>query len=586
MAKDKSKTIPIPELKESDKNQAAVDLVKGRWGALESDMTRRKSDYAANKNFFLAKDNEMYDEAERDDQIRRPVPYASMITLYYRDLLASKSPEFGAIPPNLGKDAESEEEKTELERLAHEVADSTEKVVRLAWDISDMDLKFPDAALEGGVIGDTFLRLLWDPNDKRGGKNGTPILDFPAAQRIRIGWKSNNWREIEYYITSKRLSLTAAKDIYKVDAEPDSFDTETSGDLKGWDSTPSGGKDFPTSDKAELEAEKTQIPMVTVYNYWDDKRNIIIVGNDVVKDDEHEYGFCPIFHIPNIRVPNEPWGYPDHFWITGIQRSLNTLHDKARGIIKYQAGPIILDIGNSLKGKQLPSGNNVVVPIPVGNSMQYLQWSGNLYPVLNQIKEEKEALYEIQGLPASITATSGFMVQVQMVKALMRAETKKKNWDAAFRWMCRGVLQLVQKFDKTSLPEGVENLQFKVKWPEVLPQDEARIYQNLAIGKRLDLLSDYTSIEKLGIESPFDEMRKIEDEKRRKARLEAELEAILTPEEPQAAQPGVSPMPAPPVPTPPVGGELIQNIPRRLEEETRELPGAEERIAPTSLIGA
>jgi len=130
----------------------------------------------------------------------------------------------------------------------------------------------------------------------------------------------------------------------------------------------------------------------------------------------------------------------------------------------------------------------------------------------------------------------------------------------------------------------VEYLQFKIKWPEVLPQDEARVYQNLAIGKRLDLLSDYTSIEKLGIESPFDEIRKIEDEKRRKAKLEMELQTELMGAAPPQQQ--VTPMPAPSIPTPPTGGELLQNIPRRLEAETRELPGAAERVAPTSLIGA
>lgn len=586
MAKVGKKTIPISKLREPDKDQKAINLVMNRWSTLESDMSTRKSDYASNKNFFLAKENEMYDEDERSGENRRPVPYSSMITLYYRDLLASKTPEFRAIPPDLAKGVEDEEEKTLLERLAHEIGDSSEKVVRLAWDLNDMDLKFPDAALDAGSLGDAFLRLLWDPDDKRGGKKGTPVLDFVAPSRVRIGWKDNNWRKIEYFITSKRISLTAAKSIYGVEASPDDFDTETTGTLEGWGSTPEGGKDFPTAGDAELEGDKTQIPMVTVYNYWDEEKNIVIVGTDkVVRNVKHGYGFCPIFHIPNLRIPNEPWGYPDHYWVTGVTRSINELHDKARGIIKYQAGPIVLDIGNSLKGKQLPAGNSVVVPIPVGNTMQYLQWAGNLYPVLNQIKEEKEALFAIQGLPANITATSGFMVQVQMVKALMRAETKKKNWEAAFRWMCRGVLQLVQKFDKTSLPKGVENLQFKIKWPEVLPQDEARIYQNLAIGKRLDILSDYTSIEKLGIESPFDEIRKIEDEKRRKAKLEAELEAMLQAAMPQPAPEGVQPMPVPPIPTPPTGGELVQNVPGRLEEEMRELPGAEERVAPTSLMG-
>jgi len=451
MPEAKKETKKIKDLSKLSPDEKALQLVQTRWATLTHDMTARKSDYVANKNFFLAKEDEMYDEAERSGQDRRPVPYSSMITLYYRDLIASRSPEFRAMPPALSQGAVVEEEKTRLDELASDIADSSEKVVRLTWGMSDMDLKFPDAALEGGILGDAFLRLLWDPDDKRGGKSGTPILDFLPPQRVRVGWASNNWREIEYFVTSERMSLTTIKDRYDVDVGSDRADMETAGKLSGWSSTPSGAKDYPTGDEAEIEGEKTEIPMSTVYRYWDKERYIIIIGMEkVVRNVEHGYGFCPIFHIPNIRVPNEPFGYPDHYWVTGIQRALNVLHDKARGIIKYQAGPIVLDIGNSLKGKQLPAGNNVVVPIPIGNEMRYLQWAGNLYPVLNQIEEEKKALFDIQGLPAELSATSGFMVQVQMVKALMRAETKKKNWEAAFRWMCKGILTLVRKFDKAA----------------------------------------------------------------------------------------------------------------------------------------
>ena len=563
--------------KEDESRRKALELVSNCITQTETDTQNRKNDYISNKHFFLAKESEMYDSPQASDETRRPFPISSMITLYYRDLIAGISPDVRVIPPDLSREAETEEEKSQLEEGAQIVADSAEKVVDLTFDLNGVPLQFYDNALSCGVLGDAFVRVFWDKSDKRGGTNGTPIIDFIPPERVRIKWASNNFREIEAFVTSKRVSVSMIKELYGIDVQGDTQDKETAGgDLHGWTSNPAGAKDFPMAREASFEDEKTDIPMQTVYNYWDKERYIITVGLDnVVRDEKHNHGFVPIFHIPNLRVPGEPWGYPDHYFIMDAQKSYNFLVNKAESIINYQAGPIILDVGNTLKGRRLPSGNSVVVPIPLGNEMRYLQWNGNLFPVLQTMDEVRRVMLEIQGLPPSLTATSGFMVQVQMVKALLRNKGKKeKVWGACFEWIAKRTLQLVKKFDKTDLPEGVENLQIEIKWPEVLPQDEARIFANIATAKQLGVMSDYTAIERYGNESPFEEIRKIEDEQRRKTELGIELKAIQQQAQPQAVEPL------------PTGGELVQNQPQVLPEEKRPVAEGEEQIAPTSMLGA
>src|SRR3990167_3315711 len=111
---DKDIKVSIEMNKEDGEKRKALELVHNLLTETETDTSNRKNDYVSHKHFFLAKEAEMYDKPQGSDETRRPMPLASMITMYFRDLIAGISPDIRVIPPDYSALAESEEEKSQL----------------------------------------------------------------------------------------------------------------------------------------------------------------------------------------------------------------------------------------------------------------------------------------------------------------------------------------------------------------------------------------------------------------------------------------------------------------------------------------
>ena len=124
---DKDIKVSIEMNKEDGEKRVALELVHNLLTETETDTSNRKNDYVSNKHFFLAKEAEMYDSPQGSDETRRPMPLASMITMYFRDLIAGISPDIRVIPPDYSALAENEEEKAQLEDGAQILSAGAEK---------------------------------------------------------------------------------------------------------------------------------------------------------------------------------------------------------------------------------------------------------------------------------------------------------------------------------------------------------------------------------------------------------------------------------------------------------------------------
>lgn len=554
--------------------------VQDAFSTLDAETNQRKAEHISDKNFFLADSTEMFPGGLRSGEVHRAMPMTSQVDMKYQEYMAGEFPSFQVVPPGKNKSD-------------RDLAERAEGLIYDIMYLNEMESIFSDQALEQSIIGTAGFTQFFDPADKRAGKSGTVRILPSSLLRLRVGFKSNDWREIENFITTKRFTPADIKRVYGIDvAGTADSETASSATLEGWGGATGNDKTFPISDEAKFEADKSQIPMTTIINYWDAEENILVIGN-YISWVKHNYGFVPLYLVRNITIPNEPWGRPDHFWAKDAQRSFNFLMTKAEAIIRYQAGPILLDIGNALQGRKLPAGNNVVVPIAEGKELKYLEWHGQFYPVLEQIKYTKGMIHDLTSMPESAFGSyqagvsSGFQLQVQLQPTFAKINKKRVEWNLAFRKIIRDAFILISKFDKEAdLPDGMENLRIKVIWKDSLPRDRARTVQNIAMMKKLNLMSDYTSMEEYGFDAPEEEKDRIQQEQKEKTLLAVELQNEAVKSQ-QAVAGNIAAKSNPPTQPGATAGEVIQNAPspeKPLEEEQRAYPeGGAERVAPSSL---
>lgn len=504
----------------SEEDQEAIEKVMTCYSETEGDTKQRLGQHIADKAFIMGEEQQHFEGTiARSDETRRIVNISAAIALKFQEYIAGIFPEFQIVPYDGTK-------------AARAVSDTLEKVVYDFMLENDMPSKFADNALEQSMLGTCGFTLNYDPKLKSSGRSGI-IINQISMLRVRPLFSSNDWRELDGYLTTKRFSLPTIKRLYGIDVQPDGYDESQSGStLAGWIGATGSDKTFPGPNANDGEIDKTKIPMATVFNYWDADEQIVIVGGThVVERRAHNFSFVPLYLVRNFTIPNEPYGKPDHYWTKDLNKSLNYLTSKAEGIIKYQAGPIILDYGNTLKGRSLPAGNNVVVPLSSreqGTGLEYLEWKGQFFPLMEQIKVITGFIHDITGMPQSAFGSyqpgvrSAFQQQVQMQPLISRIDRKKIEWERAFSRMVRDAIYLIKKFDKVAgkqMPDGVENLQVKVVWKSPLSQDEAKEVQNISMLKNLHLISDYTAMERLRFQSPADEMDQIKEEDAQKAQI-------------------------------------------------------------------
>lgn len=477
---------PIDAAIELFKNSDAgvIKEVNDKMKDVQYETSLRQARYMEDRQFYNGEESEFWKGITKAPGKYKDVfNYPKVIVDKYAAMLSTPIYDFEC-PVD---DVEEEEERN--------AADLREKTIREVQDRNHWKAVFRKGAVSGSLFGNTYFKVYIVG---KGEDREIVIKHIDIPDNVYIGYASNDYDEVEWCAYKYRLSKKKIEQLYnkKVDA----------GDM---------------GDIAGLES-KSQT-MVSVIDYWDIDKNVIIAGNTVLKNEKNDYGFIPFIHIPNISTPGNPFGTND----IDIVKDVITSYGQA---LCDQGDLLDSFVNPKIKAKNMPrvpaswfskssNTNAQVFPLRKDQDIDYLQWGGNIWPMKEHLQELKENLYRLSSLPAVAfgeqigSVITGFGLSIQYHATIQKVTFKRGNWDKGLRQLHSYILRLTEIIDPKAKEYIKEQYDTKVIWPEVLPKDSSTHILNTTNKLNAGIISLETAMKDSSVQSPTDEKKMLIQER-------------------------------------------------------------------------
>lgn len=440
----------------------------------------RKAGYSILRDFF---DGDQWKYVPEGGKPMRVYNYCRLVVNNYTSFLSNEPVDVDVIATDIT-------DETEVSR-----AEAKEKVLRDIMADNLFDYQFECAVQNGSLLGDSILvgPFYNDEEDRIWFKN------VKKPENVRLIWKDANYDELFGFIHHYHVSLETAYTMFG-----DKF--------KAKGIVPS--ESYPALDRGSA-FNQTGRKMTEVLDCWTDKIHLLLVGNKVVDFEEHDYGFVPCIHVPNLVHPEEPFGTSDIEDLLDPQTEYNEKSSDISEVISQTAFPWIF--GSNLRPAEIKSGVLNLVDLGeeavLHNDPRAFR-SGDLN---NEISRRLSNFYQISGLNENIfggtgvRAVTGRALSVLMQTVNNRVKSRQTRWTIALKQLFRNIFILVEK--KT---EGGRDLiggfyETDLFFPGTLMRnvtDEINKFN-------AKLQSQETTMKNLGVPSPKDEKklmkREIED---------------------------------------------------------------------------
>ena len=214
---------------------------------------------------------------------------------------------------------------------------------------------------------------------------------------------------------------------------------------------------------------------VTVAEEWTDRALVISVANVEVKRGPNPFGWIPYVVWPNVRRPGEFWGESDLIDLVELQREFNRRVSIASHILELSGNPIAvlenIEKADGIVARpgalwELPEGAKAYLLdlLEKGGLTYHLDFIDKLYRTLHDISETPRTAFGDAG-PAGL---SGVALEVELQPLIQKVKRKRRVWEGVFARRNRMVLDLLRRFGKEAIPDGVRTA---TVWGAILPTD-------------------------------------------------------------------------------------------------------------------
>ena len=269
-----------------------------------------------------------------------------------------------------------------------------------------------------------------------------------------------------------------------MDALPEDIETIIRYTIAYTITDPVTGKDKTIKQVTEHDAETGN---------WNITDYVSTNGNkfEVTNQQVWEYYFAPIVHWHNLPDVGSVYGRPD---ITAdlidLQDKINFVSSNTAKIIKYHAYPKTWARGFQNSGKIAWGVDEMVTTADPNALIQNLEMQSDLNSSLNFIRYLRQALFDvsravdIDSMADKLGSLTNFGLRVLYQDALLKLEEKRGLYAEGIIEINHRLLELAGAPDT----DGGE-----VKWPDVLPANEAEVSQAIRTDLELGLVSKQTA---------------------------------------------------------------------------------------------
>jgi len=364
-------------------------------------------------------------------------------------------------------------------------AKAAEQVLALVYQDNNLQQLDFETEVDAAVLGDACYKVTWDSDEKR------VRVTAPDISGIFAWWLGDDisrlWR------IASRYTLTA--------------------------------------DELEiLYGQSTGKKQATITELWTAKDFELYLDNDLIQSKPNPYGFIPFVIFPNLREPKQFWGTSDIPGLIQPQRELNRALSQLSRILELSGNPIAVleNVGSSEDIKVQP-GAVWTIPEDAKAYLLDLLQGGGIRLHIDYIDLVYRTLHDISEAPRAAWGggekdLSGTAMQIELSSLIQKVTRKRTIRTNAYHQRNDMILELAQKY----MALNSDDVQHRVVWGSILPQDVARQAQNEQLLVQAGVHSRRTAMDELGVQDPDEEFNRWLEERKKILEMNKEFRTQST----------------------------------------------------------
>jgi len=364
-------------------------------------------------------------------------------------------------------------------------ARSTERLLRQVYEENNLQELDYETEIDAAVLGDGCYKVIWDTDEKR------IRITAPDVSGIYAWWLGDDtsrvWRVASRYTLSQyEVQLLYGRTIEKKQA--------------------------------------------TITEAWTSKTFDLYLDNDLMESKPNPYGFIPFVIFPNLREPKKFWGSSDIPSLIQPQREFNRALSQLSRILELSGNPIaVLENIASAEDIKVQPGALWTIPEDAKAYLLDLLQGGGVRLHVDYIDVLYRALHDISEMPRAAWGSiekelSGAALNIELGSLTQKVTRKRTIRTNAYHQRNDLILKLAGKY----MNGNFEQINHRVVWGPILPQDTARQAQNEQLLVQAGVHSRRTAMDELGIQDPDEEFNRWLEERKKILEMNKEFRASST----------------------------------------------------------
>jgi hypothetical protein len=368
-----------------------------------------------------------------------------------------------------------------------------EQLLRQVYEDNNLQQLDYETEIDAAVLGDGCYKVIWDTDEKR------IRVTAPDVSGIYAWWLGDDTSQV--WRVASRYTLTREE-----------IEVLYSGVI------------------ASAAKQSQRKGRVVVTELWTANTFDLFLDNDIIESKPNPYGFIPFVIFPNLREPKKFWGTSDIPSLVQPQRELNRALSQLSRILELSGNPIaVLENIASAEDIKVQPGALWTIPedakaylldlLQGGGVRLHVDYIDLLYRSLHDISETPRAAWG--GIDKEL---SGAALNIELGSLTQKVTRKRTIRTNAYHQRNDIILKLAEKY----MNENFEQINHRVVWGSILPEDTARQAQNEQLLVQAGVHSRRTAMDEMGIQDPDEEFNKWLEERTRILEMNQEFRAQST----------------------------------------------------------
>jgi hypothetical protein len=360
-----------------------------------------------------------------------------------------------------------------------------EQLLRNVHDQNAIQQLDYETEVDAAILGDGCYKVTWDPDQKR------IRITSPDVSGIFAWWLGDDTTRVWRVASRYTLTKDEVQILYQASIE-------------------------------KANAAITEL--------WTPADLSLYLDDDLIESKPNPYGFIPFIIFPNVKKPKQFWGESDVPVMVQPQRELNRALSQLSRILELSGNPIaVLENVASAEDIKVQPGALWTIPEDAKAYLLDLLQGGGVRLHVDYIDLLYRSLHDISEMPRAAWGgierdLSGSALRIELSSLIQKVIRKRTIRTNVYHQRNAMILQLAEKY----LGENFQEVQHRVIWGQILPQDVDRQAQTEQLLVQAGVHCRRTAMDEMGIRDPDEEFARWLEEREKILQMNKEFKTQST----------------------------------------------------------